>query len=380
MNTNKPTASINVSVNKSEGSPFWMASFTGPDGKQKRRSTKVPVGGGIFCGEKLSAKQAEKRALLVGAQLAEEEYKEHHTHDNTTVREHLNNYFRRVVSRLSPSSHSTNSTAFRRLCVWLGKRADEPLRLFTKGDAKLYLEMRRKLCRATTVVREACCFKVAFEDAIDLDIISKNPWRGIRIPADRGKEKLQAEPFTMEEIKFIIDNFPPEWSSAVRCSFETFGQRLGDIRRLKWKQFDWEKRVVRFVTGKNDRVLQQPMRDNFYSWARAEYEARGCDDEAFVHPNLARQTKSVSGEFTRLLEVYKIGERQDEYLEGNRKSHRTKTFHSVRRAAATLIHAAGFSETMAMKLVGHKSSAVHEVYVKPDVEQLRALVECMPGS
>jgi integrase len=122
------------------------------------------------------------------------------------------------------------------------------------------------------------------------------------------------------------------------------------------------------------------MRDHFYDWARAEYEARGCDDEAYVHPNLARQTKSVSGDFSKLLEVYKIGERQDGFLEGDRKGQRTKTFHSVRRAAATLIHAAGFSETMAMKLVGHKSAAVHEVYVKPDVEQLRALVERMPGS
>ena len=371
---------IKCSINADPKSPYWFVSYTGPDGKQKRRSTKVPVAGGFFKGEKLSPKQAEKRALIVGAQIAEAEYKEHHTLDNTTVREHLNNYFRRVVSKLSPSSHSTNKTAFNRICTWLGKRADEPLRLFTKGDAKLYLEMRRDKVRATTVIREACCFKVAFEDAVDLEIIPKNPWRGIKIRPDRGQEKLVAEPFTLEEVQFIIDNFPPEWSSAVRCSFETFGQRLGDIRKLKWKQFDWEKRVVRFVTGKNGHVLNQPMRDHFYAWARAEYEARGCDDEAFVHPNLARQTKSVSGEFTRLLEIYKIGERQDGFLEGDRKSQRTKTFHSVRRAAATLIHAAGFSETMAMKLVGHKSSAVHEVYVKPDVEQLRALVERMPGS
>jgi len=368
----------NVSINTDPKSPFWFCSFTGPDGQQKRRSTKVPVGGGLFRGEKLSAKQAEKRALLVGAQLAEAEYQEHHTHDNTTVREHLNNYFRRVVSRLSPSSHSTNRTAFRRLCEWLGKRADQPLRMFTKGDAKQYLEMRRKLCRATTVTREACCFKVAFEDAIDLEIIGKNPWRGIRIPADRGEEKLRSEPFTLDEIKYIIENFPAEWSSAVRCSFETFGQRLGDIRKLKWEQFDWERRVVRFITGKNDKVLEQPMRPQFFAWARAQYEAGGCNDDAFLHPRLARETKSISGEFSLLLEKHGIGRRQDACLTGNRKGQRTKTFHSVRRAAATLIHASGFSETMAMKLVGHKSIAVHEVYVKPDTEQLRAMVERMP--
>lgn len=366
-----------VSINRADNSPYWMTSFIGPDGKQKRRSTKVPVAGGIYQGEKLSAKQAEKRALLVAGKIAEAEYAEHHSHDNTTVREHLVSFGRRKARHLAAGSIRNNATSFNNLMTWLGQRADEPLRLFTRADAKLYLEARRAVARCGTVTREAGCLKVAFEDAVDMEIIDRNPWRNIRVPADKGDEKVTAEAFTLEEIRYIIANFPPEWSSAVRCSFETYGQRLGDIRTLRWNQFDWEARVVRFVTGKTGRVMAQPMRPAFYSWARAQYEAGGCRDDAFLHPRLAKASSTISSEFTLLLEVHGIGEKRL-FIEGKRKAQHTKTFHSVRRAAATLLHSSGVTQAMAMKLVGHNSEAIHSVYVKPDAELLMDAACSMP--
>ena len=45
-----------VSVNADAKSPFWMVSFIGVDGKQKGRSTKVPVGGGVLQGEAIACK------------------------------------------------------------------------------------------------------------------------------------------------------------------------------------------------------------------------------------------------------------------------------------------------------------------------------------
>ena len=85
---------------------------------------------------------------------------------------------------------------------------------------------------------------------MDAEVIDRNPCAGVSIPPDRAGEKLHKEAFTLDEIRYMIEHFPPLWSSAVRCSFETFGQRLGDILRVNWNQFDWERRVVRFDTGK----------------------------------------------------------------------------------------------------------------------------------
>ena len=49
-----------LSLNTAPNSPFWMVSFRTPDGTQCHRSTKVPVKGGLYMGEKLSAAQAKK--------------------------------------------------------------------------------------------------------------------------------------------------------------------------------------------------------------------------------------------------------------------------------------------------------------------------------
>ena len=39
----KPFYSGRLSINKEKSSPYWMVTFQGPDGKMRRRSTKVPV-------------------------------------------------------------------------------------------------------------------------------------------------------------------------------------------------------------------------------------------------------------------------------------------------------------------------------------------------
>lgn len=369
--------SNNISINKAKNSPFWMVSFRGPDGAQKRRSTKVPVAGGMFEGERLSAKQAEKRALMVGMKIAEAENAEFEQFNNISVRDFLRDYLRRAAKRLTDSSTQNNRYAFDLLIAWLGKRADEPLRLLTRHDAKCYMEERRTQVRASTLSREIGCYKTAFNDAFDSEIINRNPWLNLKIPSERAAERQPAEAFTLEELQLLIEKLPPEWSSAVRCSFETFGQRLGDIKTLRWKQFDWEARVVRFVTAKTGREMAQPMRPSFYAWARAQYEKNGCCDEAFVHPRLARSTSSLSQEFGSLMDALEIGTRR-EAPGGNRVGLRTKTFHSVRRAAATLLHSAGVSQSMAMKLVGHSSEAIHSVYVKPNIDQMREVAEKLP--
>lgn len=366
-----------VSINKAANSPYWMVSFRAPDGKQKRRSTKVPVAGGLYKGEKLSATQAKKRALIVGALIAQEEAQDYGSHDNTTVRAFLDDYISRAGKRLRPQSVANIRSARDHFCGWLGKRALEPLRMVSRKDAKEFMEYRREQIRCSSVTRELGCLKTAFEDAVDSEIIDCNPWKNLRVPQDKGDEKHRREAFTLDELRYIIEKFPPEWSSAVRCSYETFGQRLGDILALRWAQFDWQRRVVCFTTSKTGRVLEQPMRDGFYAWARAQYEATGANNNALLHPRLARHSGLASYEFTSLLKAHGIGVQQGR-LPGKRQSLHSKTFHSIRATAATFLQSAGVAQGMAMKLVGHDSESIHEVYVKPDAHLLRQAAASLP--
>lgn len=367
----------NISINKDAKSPFYMVTFRDSQGRQRRRSTKVPVGGGLFQGEKLTAKQAEKRAFVVGAELAKQQAAKDDKQSKFTVRAFLDDYIRRVAHNLAPQSLKNMKSARDMFCRWLGKRADFSISEITRLDCKLYIEHRRNEIRHSSTAREVGCLKTAFADAFDSEIISRNPWTNQKISHDRPEEKNKREAFTLEEIQYIIDNFPREWSSAVRCSFETFGQRLGDIIKLRWRHFDWANRVVRFVTSKTQRELAQPMRESFYTWARAQYEAANCDDDALLHPRLASSLGAISTEFTQLLRFHGIGTKNDERT-GKRKNLHSKSFHCIRATAATFLQSCGVSQGVAMKLVGHNSQKIHEVYVKPNADLLREAAEKLP--
>lgn len=65
-------------------------------------------------------------------------------------------------------------------------------------------------------------------------------------------------------------------------------------------------------------------------------------------------------------------------FQGKRHSLHSKSFHSIRATAATFLQSAGVAQGMAIKLVGHDSESIHEVYVKPDAELLRRAAEVLP--
>lgn len=158
----------------------------------------------------------------------------------------------------------------------------------------------------------------------------------------------------------------------MRCCLGTFGQRLDDVLSLRWEQFDWEKRVVRLVTGKTGRLLLQPMLEGFFQWARARFEwaqGLGGDAAVWVLPRL-RVHSNPSQEFTQLVRLHGIGLQNGGGV-GRRRSWHSKTFHCLRATVVTMLHANGVSQGMAMELVGHESAEVHAVYLRPTAEQLR---------
>lgn len=367
-----------LSLNRSKLSPFWMVTFVGPDGKQRRRSTKVPVEGGEFEGSKITAKLAKKLAMQRAVQIACSEEAEYSSQNNVSVRDWCEGYISRNACHVSKDTVKNARTAYKFLYEYLGKRSYEPLRLLTKADIKGFVSARRGEVRAATVLKDLAAISQACKDAVDAEVMQANPCTGVSVPPDRANEKRIKEPFTLEEIHYIINHFPPLWSSAVRCSFETYGQRLGDILKLDWRQFDWANRVVKFVTGKTGRVLRQPMREEFYNWARARWEAEGSPAQGLLHGELLALGCRASYNFGLLLRAHSIGVVVG-LQKGRRRVMNTKSFHSIRSTCATLLHAGGVSLGMAMELVGHESAEVHRVYLKPSTDQLLSAANTLPS-
>ena len=374
---NKPFYKGRLSINKEKSSPYWMVTFQGPDGKMKRRSTKVPVNGGEFEGDRITAKLAERIAYQRGVQIACAEAEEYQVHNNVSVRAWCDGFVGRKAALVSEQTAYNARTACKHFYEYLGARANAPLRLITKADIKGFVAARRELVRQKTVYKDMSVLSQAFADAVDAEVIDRNPCAGVSIPPDRAGEKLHKEAFTLDEIRYMIEHFPPLWSSAVRCSFETYGQRLGDILRLNWNQFDWERRIVRFDTGKTGRWMDQPMREGFYQWALARWKEAGEPADELLHAPLLALGDGASYQFGLLLRTHGIGVVHGA-AGGRRRRMNSKSFHSIRATAATLLQASGVSQGLAMELVGHDSSAVHSVYIRPSADQLRSAAESLP--
>ena len=123
----KPFYKGRLSINKEKSSPYWMVTFQGPDGKMKRRSTKVPVNGGEFEGDRITAKLAERLAYQRGVQIACAEAEEYQAHNNVSVRAWCEDYVRRKAALVSEDTARNARTAYKHFYAYLGTRADAPL-------------------------------------------------------------------------------------------------------------------------------------------------------------------------------------------------------------------------------------------------------------
>ncbi|MBR3926340.1 MAG: hypothetical protein IKJ58_06220 [Akkermansia sp.] len=125
---------VSVGLVTDAKSPYWMAQWSLSNGKRWKKSTKVPVAGGVFRGERLSKPQVKNRALLVAQALAAESLQECEREDNMSVRELFDKMLEGKLGRLSMATYNNARTTYEMFCGWLGKRANEPLRLVTRAD------------------------------------------------------------------------------------------------------------------------------------------------------------------------------------------------------------------------------------------------------
>lgn len=205
------------------------------NGKRVKKSTKVPVAGGMFRGEKLTRVQAKNRALIVAQELANAAAVEAKRVDNMPVRELFDKMLGGKLGRVSVATYNNAKTSYRFFYEWYGKKADEPARLVTRADVKDWVQERRKVVRHKTVLHDLYVVRAAFAWALDAELIMRNPCDGVKVPADGREERVLHEAFTPEEIQVLLRKLPDEWAAAVRCCLGTYGQRLGDVRSLRWE-------------------------------------------------------------------------------------------------------------------------------------------------
>ena len=240
-----------------------------------------------------------------------------------------------------------------------------------KGMAKDFVERELERVSAGTVIRYVSTLSGAFNVAVDRELIPRNPFRGVMpSKADHQAEKQLRGAFTLDEVKRLLAVMPGEWPDMVRVCLYTGGQRLGDIASLKWDQIDLEHSFLFMTTQKSRRRMNKPIIDPL----REVLERRlACRVNEFVFPLAAMKHAQAGGrsdklstEFTSLLRRHGIVEDEPTEAKGDRHKLASKSFHSLRATAVTVLRLAGVSPDLCRFIVGHDSEEIERVYFRPD--------------
>ena len=99
----------------------------------------------------------------------------------------------------------------------------------------------------------------------------QDPAEGVK--SVKGAATIKRRPFTIDELRRVLDVAGPEWQSLIKFGLYT-GQRLSDLATLTWAQIDLERDEIALTTRKTDKRLlvpiAAPLREHLLSLAGAD--------------------------------------------------------------------------------------------------------------
>lgn len=281
-----------------------------------------------------------------------------------SVKEYLEDY--------KPAGRESNQSNYKRAVSiflnFLDVRAYKRLDLVTTQQCRDFLSEQLKRVSYGTVKHYKAMLSVAFNDAVRDGIIERNPmalaqlYKLIPAGTQRATERL---PFTIEEMRTIIKDFPYPWSQIALTSYLTGGQRLGDIATLKWESINFQKKVIHIRTSKTGKHITAPL----MPMLEIVLKSLQKPNQEYVFPSVAQQYArskgSLSIQFTALLRTYGIIDYQKEQTKGDRRTVSSKSFHSIRHTVVSQMRCnPAISADLSREIVGHDSESIERNYFK----------------
>ena len=372
-------------------SPFWCAMWTGPSGRKRKRSTRIRIIPNFqLDGVRETKAQARARAQGV-ADMFERAERGATTMDKLrgtlnslvpvsmalpTIDDFLAAHLKRVEGK---STYSNDYTAVQVFLAWLGKSSRNYIDWVTRDVVARFVAEQLERVQRSTVRRYVGSLSVAFKEAYLNEVLPRNPFDNISWPKTVEHGKARREAFTPAEVRYMMDNLPPQWASMVKCCYYLGGLRLKDCSYLRWSSFDLDGKTCTLETAKRGVYMCIPLVAPLLEHLRTLPR-----ESVYLHPDMAANYKNgkgrnLSSEFSAFVRAYGFGVMQRPALGGDRRGLTSKTFHSLRYTVATQLHLLGVDENIAMKTLSHASKDVHAIYVQPSTDELRAGLEAVAG-
>jgi len=392
-----------ANILKRSDSKFWIATFTDAQGRQLKRSTKLPaVPGNKKAAQALAADFERaaagdltvKQATAVIGDLMEAQGKALAV---MSVRQWVQRWTDRQEKQVKPATYHFYEASGRKWVEWLKDRADAPL---ASQNTQSLIEYRHFLdsgISPQTINHRMTCIGMILKAARMERLIDENPMEWVKPLKQDLEAKVARQPFTIEHLQALLAVADEEWQSMVLWGVYT-GQRLADVAMLQWDKIDLPGRKVSLRTRKTGRFQNLPMADPLVEqvaiWRDGLAERAEKYGEAlagYVHPRAAghitRTTMSsrLSNQFTDILVKAKIrlGEEVDRRKSRGigrdaKRAQHALTFHSLRHTATSWMKMAGIPASVVMDFIGHDDAAMSQHYTHVGDSEMRKAADSLP--
>ncbi|MCX7009230.1 MAG: site-specific integrase, partial [Kiritimatiellaeota bacterium] len=204
-----------------------------------------------------------------------------------------------------------------------------------------------------------------------------NPWKAI--PRYKlGKMQSQSRRVLgNDELRKVCTSATGELRTLLAVGLY-LGARLGDAVTLQWSNVDLRKMFVEYRQRKTGREIKLPLHP---ALALELSATRRGDRHGFIMPVLAKYylEKGVRYVTNRVQYHFrKCGIETARKGNGVRKAVDVG-FHSLRHSAVTLLREAGVPLSVTMGIVGHTSTATHDLYTQHGEAALKSAVAMLPS-
>ena len=313
------------SIYKDDRSPFWTACFTAYVGQQSKQLKKTTAtedkelatllavkleaaGRGNLNVEKVKTFLADIRNLRTqrSARQAFDDVLRATTGtglESRTVRSFVADWLARTRGEVAMATWGRYDATTKRFLDVLGGKADGDIASVTQEDIARFRDTEAKRVKPATANLALKIIRILFKAAEASRVIARNEAKHVQPLKSRGKEASR-RPFTLEELKLILEACNDEWRSLVLFGFYS-GGRLGDLGTLTWENVDLGRGELRYESIKTGRRVILPLAKTLRE--HIERLPAGDNPKQPLHPRafdvVARQGRvgTLSNEFYEIL-------------------------------------------------------------------------------
>jgi len=303
-----------------------------------------------------------------------------------SVRDYCDRFLEHKKPDVGASSLSSYRTSFKNLCDWLGEKADSTVEVVSSSMLKDFRLHIIDSYAEKTASRKLKAVKAMFTECHGEGYSLVNPAARLEVgvKSANSSDKNKKRPFTVGEIKSLIDASTGEWRSMIYFGLYT-GQRLGDLATLKWSNLNLSDKLFTIYTNKTGSKIDIPFSDTLLEHILT-LDAPD-DPHAFVHPCLGESyeksgANNLSNQFSDLLASLGLKKKVSHKSKGVGREGKRESeaigFHNLRVTAITLLHEAGIPQATVQGWVGHNSEEVHRLYIKLGKEASQKASNALP--